>query len=286
MNCVICKSNNIRFYLKKNGCFLYKCADCALIFVSPLPREDGAIYDEKYFCGTDKQFGYIDYDKDKESMKSVFLKYLKIIAGNFERVQGKKLLDIGAATGFFVRLARDFGFDAEGIEISKWAAEEGKKKGLKIQHGTIDTMQFLENSFDVITLFDVLEHISDPDCFLEKIFFILKQDGVLIINTPDAKTVWARILGKRWQALVPPEHLFLYNKNNIQKLLNKHNFKIIKIKTIGKSFTLSYIFHILNNSFKFSLFQKLSIFFNRNFFNKITVPLNTRDNMFIAARKN
>lgn len=285
MNCIICKSNNTRFYFKKNGCFLYKCADCGLIFVSPLPREVGAIYNEKYFCGEDKQFGYIDYDKDKELMRNVFLKYLKIIAVNFEKAQGKKLLDIGAATGFFVNLAREYGFDAEGIEISKWASEQGRKKGLKIQHGALDTIQFPENSFDVITLFDVLEHISAPDVFLEKIFLILKKDGVLIINTPDAKSVWLKILGKKWQALIPPEHLFLYNKNNIEIFLNKHNFKILKIKIIGKSFTLSYIFHILYNSFNFSLFQKLSSFFNNDFFNKIAVPLNTRDNMFVVAKK-
>jgi len=256
------------------------------VFVSPLPREVGAIYDEKYFCGANKQFGYADYDKDKMPMKNVFLKYLKIIAGNFETVKGKKLLDIGAATGFFARIAQDFGFNAEGIEISKWAAQEGRKKGLKIHHGTVDTIQFLENSFDVITLFDVLEHISEPDKFLEKIFLILKQDGVLVINTPDAKSVWSRILGRRWQAYIPPEHLILYNKNNIEFFLKRHKFKILKIKTIGKSFTLSYIFHILHSSFKFSFFQKLSSFFNKDFFNKISIPLNVRDSMFITAKKN
>lgn len=288
MNCLvceICKSNNARFYLKKNGCFLYKCARCGLVFVSPLPKDDFAIYDKKYFQGTDKQFGYVDYDKDKKPMKNFFLKHLKIIAGNFETVHGIKLLDVGAATGFFVKLAADYGFDAEGLEISGWAVEQGKRKGLKIQQGTIHTAQFSDSSFDAITLFDVLEHIGAPHAFLEKTFSLLKKDGVLIINTPDAKSAWSRVLGKRWQALIPPEHLFLYNKNNIKELLNKHNFRVLKIKTIGKNFTPSYIFHILHNSFKFFLFQKLSLFFSKDFFNKISVPLNTRDNMFVIAKK-
>ena len=137
-----------------------------------------------------------------------------------------KLLDVGAATGHFLELARKNGWEASGIEISKYAAKKARKKGLEIAVGDFENHEFSENCFDAVTFWDVLEHFGKPDLAFKQARKILRTGGILAINTPDSRSVLARIFGKRWHAIVPPNHLNLFNCDNLKAVLEKNGFEL------------------------------------------------------------
>src|SRR5262249_4953970 len=128
MNCHLCGSTECAPYTKKNGYRIFRCSACQLIFVDPIETAPTEIYSKDYFDGAARGFCYVNYDEDKEPMRPVFAKYLEIIERNLGGKKGR-LLDVGAATGYFVQMASEAGFEAEGIDISEHAASVGRSKG-------------------------------------------------------------------------------------------------------------------------------------------------------------
>lgn len=282
--CPICQSEENRFYCEKSEYRLYYCLACGLVFVFPIPSDLDGIYTEEYFKGKNEKndFGYADYDKDKESMKDQFLSHLEEIE---HLVSRKNIFDVGAATGYFLNLARNRGWHTAGIEISEYAANLAKSKGHKVSCGQLPQVK-IEDKFDVVTMWDVLEHLDNPEKYLKIINRILVSDnGWLIINTINRESLWAKLLGSRWQLIVPPEHLFYYSKKSLELLLEQTGFEIERIKSVGKKFSLSYIFKILYRWQNLKIFAKLSLYFNKPFWRKFVIPINLRDNIFIIAKK-
>jgi 2-polyprenyl-3-methyl-5-hydroxy-6-metoxy-1,4-benzoquinol methylase len=254
-----------------------------MLFVSPLP-DLVEVYDQDYFAGAGEGFGYVDYDKDKEPMIPTFNKYLDLLVGKKEPTD-ITLLDVGAATGFFMSLAEARGFSTTGIEISDFAASLGRQKGLNIITGDLLKAPFMNGYFDVVTMCDVLEHVTDPKAILLETKRILKPEGLLLINTPDAESVVARMFGKNWHLLVPPEHLHYFSPKNLSKFLEKIGFEIVINTTIGKKFTLSYVFNMLYKWQKLSIWNYFADKTSKGFLSKIYLPINLYDNFFIIARK-
>ncbi len=283
--CPICDSVKIKEFLEKNNCDLYECAGCGLVFVYPIPKNLDEIYDKEYFFKQKENggnaFGYTDYEKDKEPMKDIFINYLEQLE---KLARGRNIFDVGAATGYFLDLARARGWNTAGVELSPYAAEIGQNKGHEIFQSRLLDLN-IEDKFDIVTMWDVLEHLDEPEKYLSMVNAILKKGGLLVINTIDKKSWWARFWGKKWHAIVPPEHLFYYSRKNLDILLKKSGFEISRIKKVGKKFSLAYIFKILNNWQKIGIWNKLSDYFNRDFWRKFSIPINLRDNIFIIARK-
>lgn len=276
--CNLCGNTDSKFFCSKNGYSLYKCSNCKLIFVYPTP-ESIDVYDDSYFSGAEKGFGYVDYDADKEPMISAFNHYIDLI--NNLGISSGKLLDIGAATGFFMSIAKKRGFNVVGVELSDFAARKGRENGLDIVTGDLLNTNFEGESFDVVTMFDVLEHVPDPKKLISEVSRILKPNGLIIVNTPDAESMWAKVLGKRWQLIMPPEHINYFSPKNLSKYLEDNGYDV-KINTkIGKKFTLQYILKMLYK------WQGLRIFLvkSNKFLSSISVPINLRDNFFMIAKK-
>jgi 2-polyprenyl-3-methyl-5-hydroxy-6-metoxy-1,4-benzoquinol methylase len=282
IKCPICNLDDVEFYAIKKGYNFYRSKNCGLIFLWPLPK-DINIYNTDYFCGATGGHGYVDYEKNKAPMSKTFRKYLEIM-GKYSKERGC-LLDIGAATGYFLELASRDNWQGMGIEISEYAAQKARNKGLKVLCGTLGDVDLLNNKFNAITMWDVLEHLSDPNGDIAIIAGALKRGSILAINTPDSDSAWARIFGQHWHLLIPPEHLFLFGIKSLEILLNKNNFEILEIKKIGKSFTLAYFFSVLYNWQNIALWKKLSHICSGGFFSKIAIPINLRDNIFIIAKK-
>lgn len=284
ITCPICSSEKIKKFCEKNNYILYSCQDCSVTFVWPiLDNLDNKIYKEEYFKnnGQTKSFGYTDYDKDKEPMKKVFKFYLDKFA---KLTSGRKIFDLGTATGYFLDLAKKHGWQTAGIEISDYAARAAIARGHKVVWGQLPEV-VINETFDVITMWDVLEHLDAPKKYLKAVNKILKSDGLLVINTVDKNSWWARVMGKHWQMIVPPEHLFYYSKKNLQLLLQGAGFQIIETKKIGKRFSLAYIFKTLYNWQHLEIWRKLEKYFNKPSWRKFAVPINLRDNIFIVAKK-
>ncbi len=280
IKCPLCESFDTNYFCKKRGFDLYKCKNCKLLFIFPLPKSI-ELYDSSYFTGAEKGFGYVDYDADKEPMIPTFHKYMDII-GKLGKTSGK-LLDIGAATGFFVNIAKGRGFDALGVELSDYAANIGRNKGLNVITGDLKDQKFAPESFDVVTMFDVIEHVPYPKETIAEVSKILKKGGLLIINTPDAESLWAKVLGKNWPLIMPPEHIHYFSEDNISKYLLKDGFKKKLSTKIGKKFTLQYVIKMLHKWIGWSIFQ--SKLLTASFYSKIYLPINLRDNFFMIFEK-
>ncbi len=290
INCNVCNEMPHTKYAHKNTYTVYQCIQCKTLKIHPIPSNCKDIYCEDYFSGASQGFGYVDYEADKEAMKNVFIKYTQYIdryfySKNTKNRSNKLLLDIGAATGYFMKIAIDAGYKVTGIDISAVASEKGKKNGLNIFPGTIETFYSRSKKFNVITLLDVLEHVEDPRRHIKLCAKMLDKDGIIVINTPDSGSPFARLLGKRWHLIVPPEHIYYFNRKSLIKLLDEEGFEIVTSTTIGKNFTLEYIFLTLGK------FSNLKIFFRFALFLKkypklahISLPINLRDNMFIIAK--
>lgn len=259
--------------------------DCGLVFVYPLPENTEALYKKNYFLKDEKNNlgGYINYEEDKDINKRAFKNFLV----ELEKMSiGRNIFDVGAATGYFLDLAALRGWNTAGLEISNYAANIARKKGHNIFLGNLKDVQ-LSEKLDVITMWDVLEHVKDPFSYIKTANKLLKDGGILIINTIDKGSLWAKLWGKHWLLIIPPEHLYYYSKKNLKILLEKNGFKIIDYRKAGKRFNLSYIFSILLYSYdNKKLFRRLAKFFNNKFFRKFSIYINVRDNILIIAQKN
>jgi len=282
--CPLCENEATVFFAKKNNINIYKCQKCKFVFVFPEIKDLAKIYNSDYFHGGKGDFGYADYDGDKKNLLENFKKYTDKIE-LFSKKKGK-LLDVGAATGIFVESVNDRGWDAQGIDISLDATLLGKNKQLKLMTGEFEDYNFGNDFFDVITFWDVLEHFPHPEKALKKADKILKKNGIIAINTPNASSVVAKIFGKKWHLLVPPEHLNYFSPGNIESILSKNGFTVLYIGRIRKKFSLQYIFKILSRWQKFSLWKWIYSYLSKNRLGKINLTIDTSDNMFIIAKKN
>ncbi len=280
--CLVC--NQIaEFFVRKNNYDVYHCRNCETMFVWPKVQDSGKIYQKKYFCGSEKSFGYSDYDGDKKIIVENFVEYLKKI-NKFSPIKGR-MLDVGAATGNFVELAASNGWFAEGIEVSENAAYRANRHNLNVMCGDFETHYFDTEIFDMVTLLDVFEHLANPEAAMVKVQKILKNNGLVVINTPDSSSFLAKFFGRSWHSIVPPEHLTFFSPKSIEILLRRNNFEVVFIGRIGKKFSLRYIFKTLANWHNFFIWTKISNYLFKHKIGKLKISLNTRDNMFVIAKK-
>jgi 2-polyprenyl-3-methyl-5-hydroxy-6-metoxy-1,4-benzoquinol methylase len=281
IKCLNCGSDSLLWGIKKEY-KMFECSSCGLIFMYPLPNPD-SVYNEDYFSGATEGFGYVDYDKDKEPMVKTFNKYLDLFA-KYGKSKGS-LFDVGAATGFFMNIAKSRGYEVSGVEISDYAASLGRKKGLDVKTGVVANIDIPKNSFDVVTMFDVVEHMTDPFGDLMKIKSFLKQDGLLVVNAPNGKSLMSRILKTKWHMVLPPEHIFYFSPDNLGEFLKKNGFEVLYSGTIGKRFTFQYIFKTLHKWQNLAVWDYLSAVFSKGFLADLYIPLNLHDNFFMILRK-
>lgn len=280
--CPICKATSAQALYYKNGCQLYRCRSCFLIFVWPIPANLESIYQQDYFQNKGvKKYGYTDYEQDKEPMRAVFVRYLEIFAAH---TKGRDIFDVGAATGYFLDVAKEHGWRTGGIEISSYAADAARRKGHDVKHGALPDACFLKK-VSVVTMWDVLEHVDNPNVYVRAVNSLLPVGGLLAINTIDAGSLWARFLGRRWHLIVPPEHLFYYAQKNLELLLRQNGFAVIAESKVGKKFSLAYIFSMLHSWHGFRLWSVLAHYFQSPFWRRFDIPINLRDNIFVLAQK-
>jgi len=192
---------------------------------------------------------------------------------------------VGAATGYFLSLARERGWRVAGVDYSSYAAARAQEKGIPVAAGGVQALAESENRYDVIALFDVIEHLLYPEEELAQMVRALKPGGLLVFATPDRSSVFARLTGRFWHAIVPPQHVFLFGSKTIDQLLRRHGLTVLEKSRPGKWFTVQYLFRALYTWLGFRFLYTFAERVAHTRFGRFAFPLNVRDTMFVIARK-
>lgn len=284
MKCYLCKQPTVPLFTK-NGYTIYRCPSCGLCRTDLKENYDTFLrwqYAKGYFTGDVQCGAYSDYMHDKKFIVRNMQKIFKYI----QRIKPTgRLLDVGCAMGYFVELALTHGYDAYGLDASRYAVSRAQKScDGRIQLATVETAKYKPKSFDVITLLDVFEHLQNPKKDLQVLHKLLSDDGYMIIASGDTKSVLARMLGRRWTFYIPPQHLFFFDRQTISKVLELTDFEPIGWFRIGKWLSLSYILHLARTTGESRLGQWLFDVLPRGI-QRIGLYIPAHDNMVVIARK-
>lgn len=215
-----------------------KCDDCGLLYSYPQPTREvlNELYDDSYFVShSSAEKGYDNYLNDAENIKRTFEKRFRYIERFFAKPG--KLLEVGCATGFFLEVAKKRGWQADGIEISKFAAQHAREKDFNVFCGTLDEFESGEK-YDCIVLWDVIEHVSSPRQALTKIRGLLKPGGFVFFTTPGIDSLTHFLFKDKWMGFKEHEHLFFFDKKTMSSLLNQCGFSVKLVKFEGKHVSL------------------------------------------------
>jgi SAM-dependent methyltransferase len=211
---------------------LVRCRRCAFKYVNPRLRADLIL--RSYTEGEDPK-----YVSQLQARERTFAAAL----GEIERATGGRgrLLDIGTAAGAFVAAAVSQGWQAEGCEPNRWLADWGSKHyGIRIRQGSVFDQAYEAGSFDVITLWDVIEHTLNPHQMLERCQRLLRPGGLLVVNYPDIGSWIARALGRRWLFLTSV-HLYYFDRTTMRRMLESTGFSVLRVRPHIQRLELDYI---------------------------------------------
>ena len=152
----------------------------------------------------------------------------------------EEVLDVGAHVGVFVKVAQERGWDAWGLEPSLWAVEKGREQGLNMIQGTLRDAELDSESFDAVTMWDVVEHLIDPLAEIREVARILKPGGVFCAHTIDIDSLFARLMGRRWPWLVEM-HLYFFSPKTLGAMVEKAGLEVVSWRVQGRFLHLGYL---------------------------------------------
>ncbi len=231
--CPVCGAGNARFLWAKGDARYDECPSCGLVYENPRLDEGElqALYSsEGYYRGGGTAIaptGYSDYFA--QVSPALIGEYMTII----ERASGRRggrHLDVGSGPGMLVAHAISRGWDAIGQEISHWACERAREQGIPVLEGPLGEHGLPSDSFDAISMFDVLEHLPEPHPVVRETLRMLKPGGVLVIETPNIGGFFARrIYRERSELVKPRSHICLYNTRAARTLLKGAGFRTVEV---------------------------------------------------------
>ena len=225
--CCLCGSQEREEMHRRDPFRIVRCTGCSLVYTVPRLSGDDLheLYQEAYWqSDSAKDYGYTDYVADAELYRKTFRLRSRILKRH--RPPPARVLDVGCAAGFALEVLRDLGYDTYGLEISRPMAERaaGVLGADRVHHGPLTSGVF-GGGFDLMTMWDVVEHVEDPIEFLRTARSLLKEDGLLVLETQNVRSWFARLLGIRWQHYKFHEHLHHFDPHTIVKLLDAAGFE-------------------------------------------------------------
>jgi 2-polyprenyl-3-methyl-5-hydroxy-6-metoxy-1,4-benzoquinol methylase len=268
INCEVCGNNNHEnFSLKftRPDFKVAQCNDCGFVFIPQFYREQipyENYRDEEVLESVRRGNNYIKIRRHKLRLKLI-KKYVK--TGN--------LYDIGVGWGHFLFTAKLMGFDASGVEISElmhhYASNDLK---LSVVHDNFFNLNLPNNHWDVATMWDVLEHINEPEKAVKKVNQLLKPGGYFVLQVPQIDSEVAKRQKQDW-SMMSLEHINYFSKKTIKTLLEKNGFELVKYKS-SYELKLFLMFTLLpwlkRKKEKSETKPKITNSERQNFFNKVT----------------
>lgn len=215
------------YFLTQEKFRIVKCNSCDFVFTNPIPSLENL---SAYYDSPD----YLSHTANKKRLVGIVYNYLREInlrskyrvINRFKKAG--KILDIGQGTGEFLKYMRNKDWDVLGIEPNTSARQFAIDQYNLEVYPEEKITQLPSNSFDVITMWHVLEHISELTLRMEQIKNLLDKDGVLIIAVPNLDSPDAKMYGEKWAALDVPRHLYHFTQDTVDKLLSKFGFDLLK----------------------------------------------------------
>jgi 2-polyprenyl-3-methyl-5-hydroxy-6-metoxy-1,4-benzoquinol methylase len=285
--CNLCGGVDVRPFCPENERSLVQCQNCGLVYVSPRPdpQELYTLYGESYFHNDDSgTVGYTNYIRDEQNIRKTFQRRLTRVE-RFGAPPGK-VLDVGCAAGFFLSEAQARGWDVQGLDVSSFAARYTQERfGIPARNGSLLDLEFPENSFDLVTMWDVIEHVPDPHAHMDKIARILAPGGLFALATPDVESLPAKLTGKRWVGYkLQEEHVYYFSADTLRAMLNRAGFDVVDVYHVGKYVTFDLFFNRLG--MYSSLLGKVGEGVERAFkLSERSVYVNPYDIVAVTARK-
>ncbi len=237
-NCPLCGNENSKLLYKRPLWVILQCKSCKLVRVQTNPNNHSEI----------QSAGFADEALGDRYMQEVFIKNQKFWLDywhcQIERLEPfiltkhPRLLDIGCAMGHFMLAAREEGWDTVGVELStKQASFARTNFNLEVFGTMIEDANFPAHSFDVITLWSVIEHVHDPKAVMTIVNKLIKPEGVVVVKTPNQDSLitllahWSYFFsaGRYFLPVYSDDHLYRFSEETLRRLFEVTNFKVIRI---------------------------------------------------------
>ena len=163
------------------------------------------------------------YIRNESLFRNIFKTTLKKV---LIHKKGGRVLEIGSSTGLLLKLFQEKGFAVTGVEPSSKSSRYAIKRGINTITKSFERAK-LNGKFDVVILNHVLEHLKDPKEVLNKTWNLLNNDGIIVINVPNAGSLSAKIYGKNWEYVLPKEHLWQFTPTSLSKVIEESGFSIV-----------------------------------------------------------
>ncbi len=255
---------------------IVKCNNCGLIYANP--RLDARAIDENYSRVDDPL-----YIEEREGRVLTFRRNLRPLEQLVTTRSPRRLLDVGCHIGVMLEIAQERGWEATGVEPSAWAAARAQERGLKVINATLSNAHLASDSFDAVTLWDVIEHLTNPAADLSQVHRVLTPGGVVGIHTIDIESPLARLMGHRWPWLMEM-HLYYFSPRTLGRMLGQIGFKVEQVIYQGRYLRLGYLLTRIQ-PYSRPLAQGLGFVVDRFSLGSTAVPINFGDLFTIFARK-
>lgn len=227
MKCLLCKKSDYAEWGRVGAYSILICKECGLGVTDPFPTENEITETNQVIYQVEQRI------KTYLSRRKYFEKRYRDVIADMKRFKSEgKLLDVGCNIGLFLHVAREEGFSVIGVEPNTGCAGFGIKNfKLDIRSERLEDVALAEGSMNVVTMFDVLEHIPDIHGLLSEVRRVLARDGLLVIQSPNIQSLMARWTRSSWSWLTPPDHVYHFAPATLESLLQEHGFETKLLKT-------------------------------------------------------
>lgn len=227
-HCILCSSTELkplsRYYEQHS---LIKCGNCSLVFAEKIPSIEEL----------NSHYSAYSYDNHATISTSTLKSYSDLLDEMEPFRSNNRLLDTGCGRGWFLVEAKKRGWEVYGTEYSDKAVELCEKNGINMKHGQLNAALFEAGYFDVITSFEVIEHINNPLEDLAYISSFLRSGGLFYCTTPNFNSIMRYYLKEKYNVIEYPEHLTYYTKKTLSAAIEKSAFRKMKFLSTGISVT-------------------------------------------------
>lgn len=229
--CKACGAGDPRARFERDGFHIVECRACGLVYVGedPASIDFGRLYDESYYTGGQEGV-FADYVGQAPARRAAARRRLFTLR---RMKPAGRLLDVGCAAGFFLAEAQAH-YRVRGVELSEFSSRFAREQfGLDVVTGTLHDAAFEAASFDLVTLWDVIEHVPDPAAVLAEVSRVLAPEGRVVLTTGDIGSAYAQQRGAQWHLMTPPWHLYFFSRATLATLAARAGLRIVHVAARG-----------------------------------------------------